>query len=138
GSIPFENALRGAAAYGNELNRARMIASGGAFSFGYVYGQNADEIKASLKGTLRKGRLLSDPALIPGALRNAWRKWEDVGAFPESGDSAGIWERNLEKGKLKAAFDARDLMDFSAHGDALIVRLLIDSVPFLNSRIQGL
>src|SRR5690606_13075375 len=28
--------------------------------------------------------------------------------------------------------------DFSAHGDALIVRLLIDLVPFLNARIQGL
>src|SRR5690606_37349769 len=118
--VPFKNALKGAAVYGNEYNRARMIASGGAFSFGHVYGQNADEIKASLKGTLRRGRLLSDPALIPGALLNAWRKWEDVTNFAENVNRAGIWERNLEKGKLKAAFEARDLMDFSAHGDALI------------------
>jgi len=136
--VPFENALKGAAVYGNEYNRARMIASGGSFSFGHVYGQNPDDIKASLKGTLREGRLLSDPGLIPGALRNAWRKWQNVTDFAENVNRAGIWERNLEQGKLKAAFEARDLMDFSAHGDALIVRLLIDLVPFLNARIQGL
>ncbi|MBX6334820.1 hypothetical protein IRY61_05805, partial [Candidatus Saccharibacteria bacterium] len=136
--VPFKNALKGAAVYGNEYNRARMIASGGSFSFGYVYGQNVDDIKASLKGTLRKGRLLSDPWLIPGVLLNAWRKWEDVTNFAENVNRAGIWDRNLEQGKLKAAFEARDLMDFSAHGDALIVRLMVDLSPFLNARIQSL
>lgn len=136
--VPFKNAIKGAAVYGNAENRAKMVASGGSFSFGHVYGQSSDEIKASLKGTLREGRLLKNPALIPGALTGAWRKWNKVTDFAENINRAGIWERNLSKGKLKAAFEARDLMDFSAHGDALTVRILVDLVPFLNARIQGL
>lgn len=137
-AVPFKNAVKGAAVYGNADNRAKMIASGGSFSFGHVYGQNADEIKASLKGTLRDARLLNNPAMIPSALMTAWRKWNQVTDFAENINRAGIWDRNLSKGKLKAAFEARDLMDFSAHGDALTVRIMTDLVPFLNARIQGL
>lgn len=136
-AVPFSNAVKGAVVYGNKDNRAKMLASGASFSFGHVYGQGADEIKASLKGTMREGRLLKDPSLIPGVLTNAWRKWNNVTDFAENVNRAGIWERNLSKGKLKAAFEARDLMDFSAHGDALTVRIMIDLIPFLNARIQG-
>lgn len=136
--VPFANAVNGALVYGNEQNRARMIASGASFSFGHVYGQSADEIKAGLKGTLRKGRVITDPGIIPGVLMNAWRKWNNATDFAENVNRAGIWERNLEKGKLKASFEARDLMDFSAHGDSIIIRILTDLVPFLNARIQGL
>ena len=136
--VPFANAVNGALVYGNEQNRARMIASGASFSFGHVYGQSADEIKAGLKGTLRKGRVINDPELIPGLLMNAWRKWNNATDFAENVNRAGIWERNLEKGKLKASFEARDLMDFSAHGDSIIIRIMTDLVPFLNARIQGL
>lgn len=136
--VPFKNAVKGAAVYGNDMNRARMLASGASFSFGHVYGQSADEIKASLRGTLRNARVISDPKLIPGALLGAWRKWNRVTDFAENVNRAGIWERNQGRGKLKAAFESRDLMDFSAHGEALTVRILIDLVPFLNARIQGL
>jgi len=137
-AVPFKTAFKGALTYWNDHNRARMMASGGAFSFGHVYGQNADEIKASLTVSMRKAKVLRDPKLIPGALLTAWRKYHAVTDFAENINRAGIWERNLEKGKLKAAFEARDLMDFSAHGDAIAIRILIDLVPFLNARIQGL
>lgn len=137
-AVPFKNAVKGAAIYGNDQNRARMLASGASFSFGHIYGQNPDEIKASLRGTLRNARVLTNPSLVPGVLIGAWRKWNRVTDFAENVNRAGIWERNLERGKLKAAFEARDLMDFSAHGEALTVRILTDLVPFLNARIQGL
>lgn len=137
-AVPFKTALKGAMTYGNDHNRARMMASGAAFSFGHVYGQSADELKASLTGAMRKAQVLRDPALIPGVLLGAWRKYHAVTDFAENINRAGIWERNLEKGKLKAAFEARDLMDFSAHGDAMIIRIMTDLVPFLNARIQGL
>lgn len=137
-AVPLKNAIKGAAVYGNDRNRARMLASGASFSFGHVYGQTADEIKASLRGTLRKARVISDPKLVPGALLGAWRKWNQITDFAENVNRAGIWERNQGRGKLKAAFEARDLMDFSAHGDSLTVRIMIDLVPFLNARIQGL
>lgn len=136
--IPLKTAFKGALTYGNDTNKARMMASGGAFSFGHVYGQNANEIKASLTSSMRTAQVLSDPKLIPGILLGAWRKYHAVTDFAENINRAGIWEHNKDRGKLKAAFEARDLMDFSAHGDAAIVRIMTDLVPFLNARIQGL
>lgn len=137
-AIPLKSAIKGALTYGNDKARARMMASGGAFSFGHVYGQNANEVKASLTGTMRNAKVLRDPKLIPQTLLSAWRKYHAVTDFAENINRAGIWEQNLDRGKLKAAFEARDLMDFSAHGDAAIVRIMTDLVPFLNARIQGL
>lgn len=136
--IPLKTAFKGALTYGNDSNKARMMASGGAFSFGHVYGQNANEIKASLSSSMRTAQVLSDPKLIPNVLLGAWRKYHAVTDFAENINRAGIWEHNKDRGKLKAAFEARDLMDFSAHGDAAIVRIMTDLVPFLNARIQGL
>lgn len=136
--IPLKTAFKGALTYGNDSNKARMMASGGAFSFGHVYGQNANEIKASLTSSMRTAQVLSDPKLIPNILLSAWRKYHAVTDFAENINRAGIWEHNKDRGKLKAAFEARDLMDFSAHGDAAIVRIMTDLVPFLNARIQGL
>lgn len=136
--VPLKTAIKGALTYGNDSNKARMMASGGAFSFGHVYGQNANEIKASLTSSMRTAQVLSDPKLIPNILLSAWRKYHVVTDFAENINRAGIWEHNQDRGKLKAAFEARDLMDFSAHGDAAIVRIMTDLVPFLNARIQGL
>jgi hypothetical protein len=137
-AIPLKTAFKGALTYGNNHQRARMMASGGAFSFGHVYGQGAHEMKVAITGTMRSAQVLRDPKLIPNILLNAWRKYHDVTDFAENMNRAGIWEHNKGKGKLKAAFEARDLMDFSAHGDAAAIRFLIDVVPFLNARIQGL
>lgn len=137
-AVPFKTAIKGALTFGNDHSKARMMASGGAFSFGHIYGSNADEIKASLTGQLRGAKLLTDPKLIPSTLLSAWRTYHKFTDFAENMNRAGIWERNLEQGKLKSAFEARDLMDFSAHGDATIVRLMTDLVPFLNARLQGL
>lgn len=137
-AIPLKNAFQGALTYGNSHQRARMMASGGAFSFGHVYGQGAHEMKVALTGTMRTAQVLRDPKLIPNILLNAWRKYHNVTDFAENMNRAGIWKQNESRGKLKAAFEARDLMDFSAHGDAAAVRFFIDVVPFLNARIQGL
>jgi hypothetical protein len=137
-AIPLKTAFKGALTYGNNHQRARMQASGGAFHFGQAYGAGAHEFKASLNGTMRTAQVLKDPMLIPNTLMKAWRGYHGITDFAENMNRAGIWEHNLDKGKLKAAFEARDLMDFSAHGDAGIIRFFTDVVPFLNARVQGL
>ncbi|WP_022727209.1 LPD5 domain-containing protein [Fodinicurvata sediminis] len=136
--VPFLNALRGGASYGHAGTRARMLASGASFDFGYVYGQDPDSIRTSLRGNMRRAKVLSDPQLIPGVLVKSWRAWNDVTNVAENVNRAGIFERNQAQGKLRAAFESRDLMDFSAHGDAIALRIMIDTIPFLNARIQGL
>jgi hypothetical protein len=136
---PLKNITHGMLTYNNDMDKADMMASGASFSFGHVYGQEADKMKADLKRSMRKGNVLNEPALVPDILIKGWRKYEDALDVAENINRAAIYKHNIEagKGKLKAAFEARDLIDFSAKGDALIIRMLVDLVPFLNARIQG-
>lgn len=137
-AVPFKTALNGMITYGKSGDRARMLASGAAFSFGNSFGDNADEIRAAIESSARGARVIADPKLIPSTLMRAWHAWHGATDYMENANRAGIWKENQSKGKLKAAFEARDLMDFGARGDAAIIRILTDVVPFLNARIQGL
>lgn len=135
----LKNMVQGSKAYGNKRTRAAMLASGGAFSFGHLYGENADEIRMQLTGGLAKADILRNPSFIPAAISGLWRRWNEVTDFTENVNRAAIFEQNrAEKGDLYAAFKARDLMNFSQHGAWPAVRILIDVVPFLNARLQGL
>ena len=138
GMNPLWNAVRGSAYYANKNNRAKMIASGGSFIFGHLYGNRSDELKAQLKRNLRDVSILSDPVSALKAVKWSWRRWKDATGFAENINRAKVYETNLDKGKLYAAFQSRDLMDFSSHGSWFMTRFLIDTVPFLNARLQGL
>ena len=119
--------------------RARMLASGGAFSFGHIYSNDPDEVKAHLTRNLRSAKLIDGPKLVPQALKAGWDAWNAVANTAENANRAAIYAQNEQgSGKLAAAFEARDLMDFSMHGAWPAVRFLIRVVPFLNARLQGL
>ena len=135
----MRNIAEGTKAYGDRRTRARMMASGGSFSFGHLYGENADEMRLQLTGELSRADILRQPSMVPNAMRLMWRKWNDMTDFTENVNRAAIFEQNVEsRGELYAAFKARDLMNFSQHGAWPAVRILIDIVPFLNARLQGL
>ncbi|MDY7116616.1 LPD38 domain-containing protein [Halomonas sp. SSL-5] len=138
GMNPIWNAVRGAGYYANKKNRAQMIASGGSFNFGHLYGNRSDELKAQLKRNLRDSSVISDPASALKAAKWSWRRWNDATEFAENINRAKVYQANLDRGKLYAAFQSRDLMDFASHGSWFMTRFLIDTVPFLNARLQGL
>ncbi|MCF2911925.1 LPD38 domain-containing protein [Halomonas sp. Cn5-12] len=138
GMNPLWNAVRGAGYYANKRNRAQMIASGGSFNFGHLYGDRSDELKAQLNRNLRRAKVINDPGAALQAGKFLWRRWNEATEFAENVNRAKVYQANLDKGKLYAAFQARDLMDFSNHGSWFMTRFLIDTVPFLNARIQGL
>lgn len=135
----FKNTAQGLAGYRDAKTRAEMQASGGAFSFGHLYGADVNEVKASLNRTVKGAQLITDPSMIPKILRAGWRKWGDVADTAENISRAATYLQNVEdKGRLRAAYEARDIMDFSQHGGWPAVRFLIRVVPFLNARLQGL
>lgn len=135
----LKNMTKGSKAYGDPKIRARMMATGGSFSFGHLYGENADEMRLQITGGLARADILRNPSMVPDAVRGTWRKWNEMTEFTENINRAAIFEANREqKGELYAAFKARDLMNFSQHGAWPAMRVLIDVVPFLNARIQGL
>ncbi|ENO89931.1 LPD38 domain-containing protein [Thauera linaloolentis] len=135
----LRNAVQGVQAFRNDKTRAEMLASGGAFSFGHIYGMDPDEVRASLRQSVRGAQLVSDSSMIPQILRQGWRKWNEAINTSENISRAATYVQNVEQmGRLRAAFEARDVMDFSQHGAWPAVRFLIRVVPFLNARLQGL
>ena len=73
-------------------------------------------------------------------LGDVWEKYRDFRGAVENANREAVAKATLrETGSMKAAmFAAKDAMDFSMRGDSLALRLLTDTVPFLNARIQGL
>ncbi|MDH0156471.1 LPD38 domain-containing protein [Stutzerimonas stutzeri] len=135
----LKNIAVGGSSWTDARKRARMLASGGAFSFGHIYSNDPDEVKAHITRNLRSAKLIDGPKLVPQALKAGWDAWNAVANTAENANRAAIFEQNEQgSGKLAAAFEARDLMDFSMHGAWPAVRFLIRVVPFLNARLQGL
>lgn len=142
---PFMNTIKGAAAYSDQKTRAAMLASGASFSFGHLSGTNADDIRRNMTRQYRKANLIKEPTdavpllrQLSRPVRGGWRKWNDITNYSENMTRANVYKTNLPKGKLRAAFEARDVMDFSGQGANRVVRILCEAIPFLNARLQGL
>jgi hypothetical protein len=77
--------------------------------------------------------------MVPKLLRAGWRRWGEVADTAENVSRAATYLQNVDDlGRLRAAYEARDIMDFSQHGAWPAIRFLIRVVPFLNARLQGL
>lgn len=115
-----------------------MMAAGGAFYSGYI---NANDpvattkaIKRSLRQTGYKQRILDAPWKL-------FHFYNDIAAASENANrigSAYIPAIKAGAGKAEAVWEAKDLMNFSKHGDHALMQFFAQSVMFLNARIQGL
>ncbi len=136
------NVAKGLAAWGiNHMTKvqADMLATGGAFSFGHVTGDTAKDIKLSINGKMRDVKVLDSPTKIKSWLSKAVTMYSNVQEAAENANRTAVYLSNQQElGKLGAALEARDLMDFSAGGAWGAVRFLTSVVPFMNARIQGL
>ncbi len=126
----------------DSLSRMRMMAGGGEIMFGHLYGTDPEKLQAQLQKNLRKEGILDNPTAL-GKMKDRVSglvdKWNDLGSKMENLNRGALFEQTLEKeGFLEANFGARDLLDFNRHGAWPAVRFLIDVVPFMNARIQGL
>ncbi|GKV88531.1 LPD38 domain-containing protein [Pectobacterium carotovorum] len=67
-------------------------------------------------------------------------KYQKVSEGAENANRIATYDAALKAGKSKAqaAFESRDLMDFSMQGSSSIVIALSDMVPFFNARLQGM
>ncbi|MBI0552589.1 LPD38 domain-containing protein [Pectobacterium parmentieri] len=67
-------------------------------------------------------------------------KYQKVSEGAENANRIATYDAALKAGKSKAqaAFESRDLMDFSMQGSSSVVIALSDMVPFFNARLQGM
>jgi hypothetical protein len=88
--------------------------------------------------------------------RKMLRFWEAIGAASEDAARVQLFSKRIKKETAKAkaageltplkeaqitfdaAFEARDLLDFTMRGDSQVVQFFIKGLPFANARIEGL
>jgi hypothetical protein len=144
GKNPLMNTIEGAKALRDDQFRASMLASGGIIRFGNMV---QDGHAASTHRLIMSG-VPSHSILDSAAKRNAflkgvqdkWHAYQELGDLSENANRAGLYQRMIDAGHshAEAAFAARDLLDFSDGGTNAAVQFLVQSIPFLNARIQGI
>ncbi len=69
-----------------------------------------------------------------------WRFYQDIGRASENANRIAIYDSARKRGasEAEAAFQALDIMDFGLRGDSKLLGFFLDTVPFMNARIQGL
>ncbi|HHQ4697486.1 TPA: LPD38 domain-containing protein [Aeromonas veronii] len=129
-----------------------VMFSGASFLGGYVNGNDpeamADTVRKSLR---RKGMspeqitkyeksLIRNAAQAKGVVADVWEKYSRLGEAVENGNREAVYEAAIKAGKshAQAAFESKDLMDFSMLGAARFIQGASLVLPFFNARIQGL
>ncbi|MDO5691118.1 MAG: hypothetical protein Q4G70_01380 [Pseudomonadota bacterium] len=117
---------------------ASMLASGGVIKFGTM--ENTQRLRDQVKRL--GGEVLDEGGWkkLSGQMRALYDAYQEVGDRMENVNRVALYEQLRKKGHdhAEASFMARGLMDFSMSGAHPVVRFLVQSVPFLNARMQGL
>ncbi|UNU90796.1 hypothetical protein GB930_05180 [Aeromonas dhakensis] len=129
-----------------------VMFSGASFLGGYVNGNDptamADTVRKSLR---RKGMtpeqiakyeksIIRNAAHAKGVVADVWEKYSRFGEAFENGNREAVYDAAIKSGKshAQAAFESKDLMDFSMLGAARAIQGAAMVLPFFNARIQGL
>lgn len=129
-----------------------VMFSGASFLGGYVNGNDpgamADTVRKSLR---RKGMtpeqiaryeksIIRNAAHAKGVIANAWEKYNRLGEVLENANREAVYDAAIKTGKshAQAAFESKDLMDFSMLGASRTMQALVQVLPFFNARVQGL
>ncbi|WP_240621673.1 LPD38 domain-containing protein [Aeromonas rivipollensis] len=129
-----------------------VMFSGASFLGGYVNGNDpeamADTVRKSLR---RKGMtpeqiaryeksIIRNTAHAKGVVADAWEKYSRVGEAIENGNREAVYDAAIKAGKshAQAAFESKDLMDFSMLGASRTMQVMTQVLPFFNARVQGL
>lgn len=136
--VPLFAGLKGFANAITEGDTMRvMISSGAAFDSGNINQGDPKSthryIKRAMKDAGFQRTLLNTP-------RKLYEAWKRIGSATENANRIAVYEAAIRGGKSKAqaAFESKDLMDFSMGGDWPFIQFLIQTVPFMGARMQGL
>ena len=122
--------------------QAALMTGGGTFHFGTILEGDTNAAARRIAGW-QPDTVLDSPAKLRGlfdAVKSGLDAWNRFGDRLETANRAALYTQLRQEGKthLQAALAARDLMDFSQAGGWPAMRFLVNMVPFLNARVQGL
>jgi len=115
---------------------AMMMAGAGGGGF---YDHNPADVRKMLAKKMPAGKVnaFANSIITP---RGAYRAWQKIGNASEQANRVALYKRIVAEGgtEAEAAYQARDVLNFTMTGDYAGMRFLVQTVPFLNARIQGL
>ena len=153
GFKPMIDSIRGVKkAWQMDDSSVDMMFSGASFMGGNLRGTDPEAMASVIRKTLRRkgmspeqiskyeNSLITNGRKAKDVLLSAWEKYEKAGEAVENGSREAVYEAAIKAGKshAQAAFEAKDLMDFSMLGSSKIMRYMVDVLPFFNARMQGL
>ncbi|MHC9247752.1 LPD38 domain-containing protein [Aeromonas jandaei] len=129
-----------------------VMFSGASFLGGYVNGNDSGAMADSVRKSLRrKGMtpeqiakyeksIVRNAAQVKGIVADVWDKYSRYGEALENANREAVYDAAIRAGKshAQAAFESKDLMDFSMMGGARAIQAASMVLPFFNARIQGL
>ncbi|WP_319759575.1 LPD38 domain-containing protein [Maridesulfovibrio sp.] len=144
--VPVVGSFKGAIkTLRKDKDTVKMMAAGAAFHGGYSYGHDPGAGKLVVEKLVKKhgideDSILDTPKKMAKFMKYGWDRWQDLGSSFENATRARLYEGVKEKGgtHLEAAYEAKDIMDYSMGGDWPVVRALCETVPFFGARMVGL
>ena len=122
-----------------------LIFSGAAFQGGYIHGADpeagAQQVRRALRSKgLSSKEITSYMGTIVTSGATLLEKYRDISDKVENANRLSTYESAITAGKSKrqAAYEAKDLMDYSLKGNFALIGTMIDMLPFFNARLQGM
>lgn len=135
---PFLKALKGASSAWREDKDTMQLMMAGAGGGGF-YEHNPADVRKMLAKKMPDGKVdgFLNSVLSPSKL---WRFWQKVGNASEQANRVAKYRQVLKNGGsvAEAAYQARDVLNFTMSGDYEAMKWIVQTVPFLNARVQGL
>ena len=129
---PIRKALQGAYRTLRSDEQVKAYKAAGGFTGGYD-GARPDALAKQLRA-LQKG------VTIGNAPKKAWQTYEHFLESGELGTRMAVFDDVYKRtGDItEATYQANDVLNFSRRGDFVLAQFLMNSVPFMNARVQGL
>ncbi|EKN3511464.1 TPA: LPD38 domain-containing protein [Yersinia enterocolitica] len=129
-----------------------MMFAGATFGGGYSNVYDPASTAKTIRSVLRRkgyndsqiqefeSSIVRNSKEVMGKIEQGLHKYKNLSEAAENANRLATYEAAIKSGKSKAqaAFESRDLMDFSMMGASNIMINLSDMLPFFNARMQGL
>ncbi|UXD25284.1 hypothetical protein FORC065_2480 [Yersinia enterocolitica] len=134
-----------------DTSLTEMMFAGATFGGGYSNAYDPVSSAKTIRGVLRRkgysdsqirefeSSIVRNSKEVMGKIRQGLHQYQRLSEAAENANRLATYEAALKAGKSKAqaAFESRDLMDFSMMGSSTLMITLSDMLPFFNARMQG-
>ncbi|HDL8529468.1 TPA: hypothetical protein PXS19_004007 [Yersinia enterocolitica] len=134
-----------------DTSLTEMMFAGATFGGGYSNAYDPVSAAKTIRGVLRRkgysdsqirefeSSIVRNSKEVMGKIKQGLHQYQRLSEAAENANRLATYEAALKSGKSKAqaAFESRDLMDFSMMGSSTLMITLSDMLPFFNARMQG-